>query len=238
MAERRMFAKTVIGSARFLRMPATSRLLYYDLGMEADDDGCVEAFGVIRKTGATEDDLRVLASRGFVHVLNDDLVSYITDWSKNNYIRKDRYQQGIYTKLLIKLNDKIDGIPADNQKDINGIPDDNQRYTQDRLGKDSIGKDSISACKESSSSIGENARARFFPPSVEEVRIYCNTQGYATIDPERFVSYYNAINWKIGNTPMTDWQSAVQSWHRRDMEKANGTGKNESNPAWTIGTVV
>ena len=39
MAERRMFSKSVIGSARFLRMPASSRLLYYDLGMQADDDG-------------------------------------------------------------------------------------------------------------------------------------------------------------------------------------------------------
>lgn len=63
MAERRMFAKSVIGSARFLRMPATSRLLYYDLGMDADDDGVVEAFSVMRKTGATDDDLRVLASK-------------------------------------------------------------------------------------------------------------------------------------------------------------------------------
>ena len=43
MAERRMFAKAVINSARFLRMPATARLLYYDLGMAADDDGVVES---------------------------------------------------------------------------------------------------------------------------------------------------------------------------------------------------
>ena len=68
-----MFAKSVIGSARFLRMPSTSRLLYYDLGMQADDDGVVEAFSVMRTTGATEDDLRVLASKGFISVLNDDL---------------------------------------------------------------------------------------------------------------------------------------------------------------------
>ena len=63
LAERRMFSKTVISSARFLRMPPTSRLLYFDLGMEADDDGCVEAFTVMRKTGAAEDDLRVLVAR-------------------------------------------------------------------------------------------------------------------------------------------------------------------------------
>ena len=90
MAERRMFAKAVIGSARFLRMPSTSRLLYYDLGMQADDDGIVEAFSVMRTTGATEDDLRVLATKGFVRVLNEDFVTYISDWNRNNYIQKDR----------------------------------------------------------------------------------------------------------------------------------------------------
>lgn len=36
MAERRMFSKAVVNSARFLRMPQTSRLLYYDLGMAAE----------------------------------------------------------------------------------------------------------------------------------------------------------------------------------------------------------
>lgn len=64
MAERRMFAKSVINSARFLTMPPSSRLLYYDLGMAADDDGVVEAFTVMRTTGAADDDLRVLVSKG------------------------------------------------------------------------------------------------------------------------------------------------------------------------------
>ena len=95
MAARRMFAKAIIGSARFLRMPATARLLYYDLGMQADDDGIVEAFAVMRTTGASEDDLNVLVAKGFVRVLDDDLVTIIVDWKKNNYIQKDRYSPTI-----------------------------------------------------------------------------------------------------------------------------------------------
>lgn len=105
MAERRMFAKSIIGSARFLHMPATSRLLYYDLGMQADDDGVVEAYSVMRTTGATEDDLRVLAAKGFVTVLNEDLVTFINDWKSNNFIRNDRYRPSIYQNLLCKLLD-------------------------------------------------------------------------------------------------------------------------------------
>ena len=133
MAERRMFAKSVIGSARFLRMPSSSRLLYYDLGMQADDDGVVEAFSVMRTTGATEDDLRVLASKGFVSVLNDDLVTYIADWNRNNLIKKDRYRPSVYQNLLVQLN-------CGTQLEPEWNPTGTQMEPQDRIGKDRVGK--------------------------------------------------------------------------------------------------
>ena len=53
MAQRRMFNKSITNSSKFLKMPMSSRLLYYDLGMNADDDGFVEHFMVLRMTGAT-----------------------------------------------------------------------------------------------------------------------------------------------------------------------------------------
>lgn len=144
MAERRMFAKSIINSAKFLKMPATSRLLYYDLGMNADDDGVVEAFAVLRLTGAQEDDLRVLVSKGYIKVLNEELVSLIKDWKINNFIRGDRYRPSIYQNLLIQIPDdeSLDdgtslGIPVD-------IPSDNQmsdkRETQVSIGKVSVDK--------------------------------------------------------------------------------------------------
>lgn len=135
MAERRMFAKSIIGSARFLRMPSTSRLLYYDLGMQADDDGIVEAFSVMRATGATEDDLRVLASKGFVTVLNEDLVTYIADWNTNNQIRRDRYHRSIYADLLVKIGDGGISAPA-------WQPMVNQLATESSLVKSSLGQSS------------------------------------------------------------------------------------------------
>ena len=100
MAERRMFAKKIVNSARFLKLPPTARLLYYDLGMAADDDGAVEAFTVLRMSGASEQDLCLLEQHGFIQILNDDLVSYIVDWKQNNYIQSDRYHQSIYHHFL------------------------------------------------------------------------------------------------------------------------------------------
>ena len=146
MAERRMFAKSVIGSARFLRMPPTSRLLYYDLGMQADDDGIVEAFSVMRTTGATEDDLRVLASKGLVTVLNEDLVTHIADWNRNNLIKKDRYHPSVYHEMLVQMNGGTKAEPFWN-------PSGTQMEPEVRLGKDRLDKGSkedtdVSSCAE------------------------------------------------------------------------------------------
>lgn len=221
-----MFAKSVIGSARFLRMPATTRLLYYDLGMDADDDGVVEAFSVMRKTGATEDDLRVLASKGFVRVMNEDLVSYILDWNTNNQIRKDRYHESVYKSLIDGSCNVI--LESGNQTETNGLPNGNQMETEVRLGKFSIGKDSIEVADK------PPTRSRFVPPSVEEVAAYCNERGYTGVDPERFVDYYTSNGWKVGRNPMKDWKAAVRSWNGKE----HTNGKAESKPLWTVGTVV
>lgn len=140
-----MFSKGVVNSARFLRMPPTSRLLYYDLGMAADDDGVVEAFTVMRTTSAEEDDLRVLAAKGFVIILNEDLVSYICDWRQNNAIRSDRYKPSLYKELLVRVvgYDPAEqcGIPCDNQTETSGKPSiDKDSTVEGSIDEDSLGK--------------------------------------------------------------------------------------------------
>ena len=208
MAERRMFAKSVIGSARFLRMPPSSRLLYYDLGMAADDDGVVEAFSVMRTTGAVEDDLKVLVSKGFITVLNEDLVAYVVDWSKNNQIRKDRYQPSIYQNLLVQIG-------AANQLATDGQPDGNQRLTQYRIVEGS--PDKYSSVKRETADKPPRA-SRFTPPTVDEVKVYCQERG-SSVDPERFVDFYASKGWLVGKSKMKDWRAAVRSWERSDSQQ-------------------
>lgn len=98
-----MFSKRIIGSARFLRMPGSTQALYFHLGMAADDDGIVEAYPIMQMVNASEDDLRLLAAKGFVKVLNEDLVTYILDWQENNKIRADRKVNSIYKDLLLQV---------------------------------------------------------------------------------------------------------------------------------------
>lgn len=155
MATRRMFSVRLINSAKFLRMPISSQALYFHLGLHADDDGVVEAYPVIRMVGCTEDDLRVLVTKGFVRVLNDDLVAFITDWNEHNKIRADRKIDSIYKDLLLELmpdakllerKERADakrGQSTDGQWTDSGQPMDGQRTAQDRIGKDRLGEDRI-----------------------------------------------------------------------------------------------
>lgn len=58
-----MFAKSVVESARFLKMPVSSQNLYFHLGMNADDDGIVEGYGNVKGTGRNDEHLGKPAER-------------------------------------------------------------------------------------------------------------------------------------------------------------------------------
>ena len=140
MAERRMFAKTIIDSDVFIDMPTSSRLLYYDLAMRADDDGFVNSpKKIIRMTGASDDDLNVLASKKFIIPFESGVV-VIKHWKIHNYIRKDTYNETAYKQeksMLTTDENKTYQLIDEIQRQLPV----NVSSTQDRLGKDSIGKD-------------------------------------------------------------------------------------------------
>lgn len=152
-----MFSKRIVESTRFLRMPATSQNLYFHLGMLADDDGIVEAYPVMCTTGASEDDLRVLVSKKFVTVLNQDTVTYINDWLEHNTIRADRKKDSIYKDLLLEVVPDAEIIEPkqsyySRQKEIcqtNGGQNGDKEQTNDSLSKDKISKGKLSKDKRS-----------------------------------------------------------------------------------------
>jgi len=58
-------------------------------------------------------------------------------------------------------------------------------------------------------------RKRFTPPSLEEVRAYCESRQNG-VDPQAFIDFYTSKGWKIGRETMKDWQAAVRTWERRE----------------------
>lgn len=209
MAERRMFAKSVVCSDRFLDMPASARELFFQLGMQTDDDGFVSnPRTVARSCGASKDDLALLAAKGFVTIF-DSGVLHLTDFATCNRIRKDRYVETAHLEEKSLLNcggnqTVCVGLPS-------GVPSGNQTGAQYSVGEDSL--------VESSLERREGARAaRFTPPTPEEVSAYAAGKGHASFDATRFVSYYESNGWRVGRNPMRSWRAAVDNWARRDAQ--------------------
>lgn len=113
MAERRMISLKIVDTDKFLEMPATTRLLYYDFCLRADDDGFIASpQKIIKMIGANTDDLRVLISKKYVLAFPSG-ICVIKDWRIHNYIAKDRYKPTIHqqekaTLRIDKTNAYID----------------------------------------------------------------------------------------------------------------------------------
>ncbi len=120
MACRRMFAQSVVTSDDFLELSADARLLYYDLGMRADDDGFLtSAKRVLREICVPESALAELVDAGFL-LRFDSGVLCIRDWGVNNQLRKDRYTPTRCTSQMERLM-MVDGVYHE-KKDVSGLP--------------------------------------------------------------------------------------------------------------------
>ena len=141
MAERRMFAKTIVLSDAFLDMPLSARCLYFTLGMLADDDGFVNSpKSIMRQAGASTDDLNLLMAKRFILAFDSGVI-VIKHWRIHNYIQKDRYKESKYMEEKATLMIDQNGAYTECIQDVSTLD------TQVRLGKDrdriELGEDSI-----------------------------------------------------------------------------------------------
>lgn len=205
MAERRMFAKTIIDSDAFLDMPMSTQALYFHLSMRADDDGFINnPKRIQRMIGASDDDLKLLLAKSFL-ILFESGVVVIKHWKIHNYIQSDRYKPTAYSEEKALLTVKKNKAYTLNTECIqNGYMMD----TQDRLGKVRLGKDSIES---------SNKAKRFVKPTLEEVQAYITEKGL-NVNAEKFIDYYESNGWKVGRNPMKDWKATVRRWNTTETK--------------------
>lgn len=107
-------------------------------------------------------------------------------------------------------------------------------------------KGDITSEKEETPNVNDNANENvkketpngvkkyFVPPSVEEVRAYCESRGNG-VDAQAFVNFYQSKGWMVGKNKMKDWKAAVGTWERngrRNGGSSNGcTGGNDAEDA-------
>ena len=64
--------------------------------------------------------------------------------------------------------------------------------------------------------------SRFIKPTVDEVTRYCNERKNS-VNPAKFISYYEANGWRVGKNPMKDWRAAVITWEHNDFNRPRTT---------------
>lgn len=146
MATRRMISKEIVMTDDFLELPPTSKVLYFFLNLEADDDGFVgNPKTIMRLTGTTKEDMKLLIDNDYI-ILFETGVIVITDWTEHNSIRKDRKKDTRFIKekqqLTLDEAGKYQRLsivqPNDNQETTKKPPD--GCISKDRLGEDRLGK--------------------------------------------------------------------------------------------------
>lgn len=149
MANRRMFAKSVVCNDSFLDLSHAAQALYLQLGVNADDDGFVDSpRTIMRMTNCKQEQLDELEGKGFIITFPSGVLVQ-RHWKQNNQIRPDRYTKTAYQEELSRLTVdkngcylavKEGGQPDVNQTETTCQPSDNQTEPQCSLGEFSLEK--------------------------------------------------------------------------------------------------
>ena len=140
--------------------------------------------------------------------------------TKNPIGDNDENPIGDTTKTPIGDNDQ--NPIGDTSKNPIGDNDENPIETPNEKENENVNENENEKEKENESPSetkrekqAKEKRTRFSAPSVDEVRNYCRERGNS-IDAETFVDFYASKGWKVGNSPMKDWQSAIRTWEKRE----------------------
>ena len=160
--------------------------------------------------------------------LFDMMLQYAEDGTEpGNFAGNERYtwpaaKQWIdltYAKnARLKENGKKGGRPKtkDNQEKPNKTKDNQEEPTQTHNIKENNIKESN--IKHPSKNIVP--LKRFVPPTVDEIKKYCDERGSYLINPQAFIDYYEARGWMLNkNRKMVDWKAAVRTWENNEKER-------------------
>lgn len=228
MAERRMFAKSIVLSDAFLDMPMSARCLYFTLGMLADDDGFVGSpKAIMRQCGSSVDDMNILLAKRYVLGFESGVI-VIKHWRMNNYLQNDRHKPTTYLEELSTL--EIDEKGAYTEGSGQCIQNVYKVDTQVSIGKDSKGKNSkdntsyIAPSSNESEAVArlplnENGTFHYVLPSdVEHYR-----ELYPGVDVEQELR--NMTGWLEANRERRKTKRGVQKFINNWLSKAQNRAK-------------
>lgn len=185
-------------------------------GIEIPRGSCLRSLGTLsEETGMTVQNIRTA----------------ITHLKSTGEITTKSTRYGLLINVINYA--KYQYIPVEGNTVSNTIPNNeltgNQHGTNTELTtleqSNNSNKETIIKKKEEITNvISKKEKPRFVPPTVEEVREYCDSR-YSIVDPEAFVAFYESKNWMVGKNKMSNWKSAIITWEKKEQERRNNQQK-------------
>lgn len=108
------------------------------------------------------------------------------------------------------------GMAKRYQKDNSVITELQQSYNDDITIREENKKEENKEKNSTNVESKKDNRTAFVPPSLQQVQAYISEKGYA-VDAEHFIDFYTSKGWMVGKNKMKDWQAAVRTWNRKDL---------------------
>jgi len=125
--------------------------------------------------------------------------------------------------LLTVINYEVYQDSSDTDKDT----DKDTGRTQTRHQQGTNNNDNNDNNENNNKEDAPKGATRFIPPTVDEVRQYCQERNNR-VDAQAFVDFYQSKSWYVGKNKMKDWKASVRTWERRDGNNARRTTENNS----------
>lgn len=127
--------------------------------------------------------------------------------------------------LIINTYENDFNLDGSADRSADGTTDETTESTTDGTQHNNIYIDNNN--KKEKNKIKKESAAEFVRPSTAEVAAYMAAQG-TPIDAARFVDYYEAKGWSVGNAQMRDWRAVARMWARIDVDRAAEAAKKEA----------
>lgn len=116
----------------------------------------------------------------------------------------------------------VESVTKSNAEVTQGVTNDNESKNKS--------KSKSKSKRENIDIIVDKKPTRFIPPTIDEVRDYCDERGN-DVDPEKFISYYESNGWMVGRNHMKDWKAAIRTWEKNSYGKPLNSSPSYQKPS-------
>jgi uncharacterized protein YdaU (DUF1376 family) len=172
---------------------------------------------------------RIAGMSEYIDEINNVLSDFFTETEEGFTQKKTAFEIEAYQAkaVVARVNGKKGGRPAKTQTEptktqsVNSAnPDETglkPNYKPLTINQEPLTNNQELSVKDT----GTKAK-RFVPPTLDQIRSYCNER-LNNVDANKFIDHYTSNGWLVGKNKMKDWKAAIRTWEKSSFDRTNNT---------------